>query len=168
MYGSDYVEGLPRFVDPYGADFHLQATSPAIDKGSSIDAPVDDYDGTPRPQGTGYDIGAYEYTAGGITTTTTTSGPTTTTTTGPTTTTTTGSGCPTEKIYGEHSEETEILRYLRDNILSKTEEGQELIKSYYKWSPVIVRAMEGDEEFKEEVKEMIDGILALILLQKSS
>ena len=33
---------------------------------------------------------------------------------------------------------------------------------YYQWSPVIVKAMEEDEEFREEVKEMIDGILSLI------
>jgi len=40
--------------------------------------------------------------------------------------------------------------------------GQEIIKLYYQWSPVIVRAMEEDEEFKAEVKEMIDGVLPLI------
>jgi len=80
------------------------------------------------------------------------------------TTTTTAGGyeCPSEKIYGEHSEETELLRYLRDEVLSQTPEGQELIRLYYQWSPVIVRAVEEDEEFKEEVREMVDGILELI------
>ena len=55
-----------------------------------------------------------------------------------------------------------ILRYFRDNILSKTPEGQELIRLYYEWSPTVVRAMEEDEEFKEEIKELIDGVLVLI------
>jgi len=161
IYGSDYVEDFPRLVDPYGGDFHLQATSPAIDKGSSIDAPSDDYDGSSRPQMTGYDIGAFEYVPGGITTTTTPSGPTTTVS--PVTTTCPeGDECILEEIYGEHSQETEILRYLRDSILDKTLEGRELIKLYYMWSPVIVKAMEEDEEFKEELKEMVDGVLGLI------
>jgi len=54
------------------------------------------------------------------------------------------------------------MRNFRDNILSKTPEGRELIKLYYQWSPAIVKAMEEDEEFKGDVKEMIDGVLPLI------
>jgi len=72
------------------------------------------------------------------------------------------SKCPSAKLYGEYSEETELLRYLRDNVLSQTPVGQELIRLYYQWSPVIVKAMEEDEEFKGEVKEIIDGVLQLI------
>ena len=79
-----------------------------------------------------------------------------------TTTTTDGGGCPVGKIYGEYSKETELLRYFRDNVLSKTSEGQELIKLYYQWSPAIVRAMEEDEKYMEDVKEMLDGVLSLI------
>jgi len=41
-------------------------------------------------------------------------------------------------------------------------EGKEIIRLYYDWSPAIVKAMEEDEELKEEVKEMINGILGLI------
>ena len=77
------------------------------------------------------------------------------------TTTTSAPSCLSELIYGEHSEETELLRYLRDNVLNKTPEGQEIIRLYYQWSPVIVKAMVEDEEFKSELKEMIDGILSL-------
>ena len=68
-YGSDYVEADPRFVDAPGADFHLQASSAAIDAGSSTGAPTDDFAGSQRPQdgdedGTpATDIGAYEMTA---------------------------------------------------------------------------------------------------------
>ncbi|MCD4833209.1 MAG: T9SS type A sorting domain-containing protein, partial [Bacteroidales bacterium] len=61
IYGSDSVVGNPMFVNFSGADFHLLESSPAIDNGSSIDAPNDDFYGNSRPQGTGYDIGAYEY-----------------------------------------------------------------------------------------------------------
>ena len=70
--------------------------------------------------------------------------------------------CTAEKVYGEHSEKTELLRNFRDEVLSKTSEGQELIKLYYQWSPVIVNTMEEDGEFKEEVKELLDGVLGLI------
>ena len=67
--------------------------------------------------------------------------------------------CTAEKIYGVYSEETEHLRFFRDNVLSKTQEGRGLIRLYYKWSPAIVKAMGEDEEFKEQMKELIDGIL---------
>lgn len=49
------------FVDPANFDLHLLKTSPAIDKGTSVGAPSEDYDGIARPQGQGYDIGAYEF-----------------------------------------------------------------------------------------------------------
>ena len=93
-------------------------------------------------------------------TTTTISGSTTSTIQGSTTTTV--QPCPTEALYGEYSEKTEFLRYLRDSVLAQTPEGQELIKLYYEWSPVIVEMMNEDEEFKAQVKEMIDVILGLI------
>ena len=70
--------------------------------------------------------------------------------------------CPAEELYGEHTEKTESLRYFRDNILGKTPEGKEIIRLYYKWSPVIVRAMKDDKEFKGEVKALIDKILPMI------
>ena len=67
--GSDFVEGNPLFVNPSQADFHLQADSPAVDRGSAVDAPADDYDGSARPQdgdqsgAAECDIGAYEVVA---------------------------------------------------------------------------------------------------------
>jgi hypothetical protein len=46
--------------------------------------------------------------------------------------------------------------------LNQTPEGRELIRLYYLWSPVIVRAMEEDEDFKEDVKGMLDGVLGMM------
>ena len=54
------------------------------------------------------------------------------------------------------------LRPFRDNVLSKTPVGHDIVELYYQWSPAIAKAMEADEVFKEEVKEMIDGALELI------
>jgi len=51
----------PLWVDPLNKDFHLQAGSPCIDTGTSVGAPTYDIEGTIRPQGSGYDMGAYEY-----------------------------------------------------------------------------------------------------------
>lgn len=52
----------PQFVDPANDDYHLQPGSPAIDAGTALSQVTDDFDGNSRPQGAGFDIGAYEYT----------------------------------------------------------------------------------------------------------
>jgi hypothetical protein len=52
------------FVNPAAFDFHLSATSPAIDAGTSQFAPAFDMEGTPRPSGNGFDIGADELNSG--------------------------------------------------------------------------------------------------------
>lgn len=55
------VDVDPQFVDASVYDFHLQSTSPAIDAGITLSQVPDDFDGVSRPQGTGYDVGAYEF-----------------------------------------------------------------------------------------------------------
>jgi len=49
-------------VNAAAHDFHLQATSPAIDAGAALSAVPTDASGISRSQGAGYDIGAYEFT----------------------------------------------------------------------------------------------------------
>ena len=58
---TDSMVADPLFVTNY-TDLHLQSDSPAKDAGTTIVSVTDDYDGTSRPQGSYYDIGAYEYT----------------------------------------------------------------------------------------------------------
>jgi hypothetical protein len=48
-------------VNSAANDYHLSATSPAIDRGTTTSAPATDLDGNSRPHGAGIDIGAYEY-----------------------------------------------------------------------------------------------------------
>ncbi len=50
----------PVFVSTSIPDFHLQATSPCIDTGTDVGL-TEDYEGRAIPQGTGFDMGAYEY-----------------------------------------------------------------------------------------------------------
>ena len=54
------IQADPLFGNPSVYDFHLQATSPAINKGTTIGGLTMDPDGNPRPQGAAYDMGAYE------------------------------------------------------------------------------------------------------------
>ena len=58
--GANSRAADPRYVNPLAGDFHPQQSSPAIDTGWSAVAPLTDLEGTPRPQGNGFDIGAYE------------------------------------------------------------------------------------------------------------
>lgn len=61
--GEGNIYGDPLFVSPaWGreGDYHLRRGSPAIDAGTPVGAPSTDLEGTPRPQGNAYDIGAYE------------------------------------------------------------------------------------------------------------
>lgn len=48
------------FVDAAGGDYHLAAGSPALDAGTSQSSPNVDFEGQPRPSGSGWDIGADE------------------------------------------------------------------------------------------------------------
>ena len=83
-----------------------------------------------------------------------------TTTTEPTTTSTIQSGpCAAEAIYGENSEETELLRKYRDKVLSKTPEGPKIITTYYKFSPTVTMLLEQRPLLKNRAKTLIDGML---------
>lgn len=51
----------PNFKDAANLDFHLLPGSPALDKGMTLTQVPTDRDGTLRPQGQAYDIGAHEF-----------------------------------------------------------------------------------------------------------
>ncbi len=55
----------PQFINDSGEldewDFHLRGNSPCIDTGTAAGAPASDNEGALRPQGTGIDMGAYEW-----------------------------------------------------------------------------------------------------------
>jgi parallel beta-helix repeat protein len=71
--GSPYPNDLwnvnPMFMDASAGDFHLRPDSPLMDAGEYLTSVVNDFDNTPRPQGAGYDIGAFESLTAGPTAT---------------------------------------------------------------------------------------------------
>ena len=62
---NDIVGINPNFTKYTGKhgenDYHLQANSPAINKGLTIESVNVDFDNNTRPQGSNYDIGAFEF-----------------------------------------------------------------------------------------------------------
>lgn len=65
--GANNLNEDPLFVDqpPVGlgtsGDLHLLSCSPAINTGTSADAPATDFDGNARPFNGGFDMGAFEF-----------------------------------------------------------------------------------------------------------
>jgi hypothetical protein len=70
--------------------------------------------------------------------------------------------CPAVFALGEDSNDLNTLRKFRDEVLSETAEGQQIIQLYYQLGPAVVKAMGKDKELKKEMKEMIDSILPLL------
>jgi hypothetical protein len=59
--GSTNVSMAPGFKNVSGDDYHLLATSPAIDRGDPAATNAIDFDGVSRPQGAQRDSGAFEF-----------------------------------------------------------------------------------------------------------
>lgn len=61
-YNKENTDAL--LVNPGSGDFALQPSSPAVNAGETLSAVPVDFDGRPRPQGSGYDLGAMELVSG--------------------------------------------------------------------------------------------------------
>ena len=65
------------------------------------------------------------------------------------------------RLYGEGSGEVEIFRKFRNHFIDSGPEGEEIIKFYYNLSPLLVKAIEEDEELEEQLREVVDTVLFL-------
>lgn len=59
--GNNLLNSDPQFANPTAGDFHLTTGSIAIDTADPAAIEMFDFDGTARPQGSGRDIGAFEF-----------------------------------------------------------------------------------------------------------
>lgn len=64
--GAGEFQSNPHFANKPAYDYQLNAVSPCIDAGTTLNSVQNDFIDHARPYGTGYDIGAYEYGAPGI------------------------------------------------------------------------------------------------------
>ena len=62
-YPNNYWNTQPKLVDPGSGNYRLQSSSPLVDKGSTHSSNLIDFDDQARPQGTAYEIGAFEYSS---------------------------------------------------------------------------------------------------------
>ena len=69
------------------------------------------------------------------------------------------------RLFGEDPETIKLLRNFRDHVMSETPEGREIIRLYYQLSPFIVKTMEKDGVFKDEMRALVEGILPVIEIQ---
>jgi parallel beta-helix repeat protein len=60
------IDSLPGFLAPDSEDLHLAPGSACIDQGAPDSAASEDFDGLLRPQGAGFDIGAFENVGVGV------------------------------------------------------------------------------------------------------
>ena len=59
--GVGNIDNNPLFMNSINDDYRLSQGSPCIDKGTSNSLVLTDINGVSRPQGNGYDMGAYEF-----------------------------------------------------------------------------------------------------------
>ena len=59
--GATNISMLPQLKNVAADDYHLLATSPAVDRGDPASTNAIDFDGVPRPQGAQRDSGAFEF-----------------------------------------------------------------------------------------------------------
>lgn len=70
--------------------------------------------------------------------------------------------CLTKVLYGEHSDETKLLRKYRDNVLSKSSIGRQIIKTYYDLSPAVAEVLQNNSTTRASARRILDLLIPAI------
>jgi len=76
--------------------------------------------------------------------------------------TTTTVPCPAGELYGENSEQAQMLRTCRDAVLSKTDAGRAAIALYYTLSAEAARMLQEQPALRAALKKVLDAIFEMI------
>jgi hypothetical protein len=79
-----------------------------------------------------------------------------------TTTTVPSNQCVAETVYGEHSEEIEVLREYRDKVLCKSATGRQMIKTYYELSPAVSEVLQKNDTARASARRVLDSLMPAI------
>jgi len=70
--------------------------------------------------------------------------------------------CVAKTLYGEGSEETELLREYRDKVLSKSATGRQMIKTYYELSPAVSEVLQKNDIARTNARKVLDTFMPAI------
>jgi hypothetical protein len=77
-------------------------------------------------------------------------------------TTEAGGPCPAVKLYGEGSEQVEMLRQYRDEVLGQTAAGRRIIQGYYFLAASAEKMFEASPVLRRAARNTMDALLPLI------
>ena len=71
--------------------------------------------------------------------------------------------CPVAEIFGTEPENVNLIRNLKDKILTSTREGEEYVRLFYEHSPEITAIMKHNPAIKEEAYALLQTLLTDVL-----
>jgi len=70
--------------------------------------------------------------------------------------------CPADKLYGGGSQEVQVLRAFRDNVLKRTSIGQKMVKLYYSYGQLISKLMDQFASVEKSIHRISDTAVSVL------